>query len=177
MNRADDHITFEPEDESNEIAGAKDKIAALRRTLQECKKERDEYLDGWQRAKADGINIRRRALVDAERASKESLERFARNILPVLDSFEMAMDNETWGSVDETWRTGMEGIYAQLNGAMVKSGLAPFGSAGETFDPALHEAVGEIEGAGNSGSIARVMRKGWMLGDTLVRPAQVLLFR
>ena len=93
----------------------KDKIKSLREKLKACEAEKKEYLDGWQRAKADTINSKKEW--EASRSGLMNLgsEAVVEDLLPVLDSFEMAFKNkEKWEAVDENWRTGVEYIYNQL---------------------------------------------------------------
>lgn len=171
-----DDVDFEPEDELGGIAAAKAKLKKMRDELALAKKERQEYLDGWQRCKADSINARRDALQATERTALSEREKLVEALLPALDSFDMAMKGDSWQAVDASWRSGMEGIHAQLLACLQNAGVTYFGAAGDTFDVMQHEALQEIEGDGKSGTVARVIRRGWRLGERILRPAQVVLF-
>ena len=169
-------IDFEPEDEMGDIGALKAKMQKLRDELLEVKKERNEYLDGWQRAKADMINARKDALDAQKRISLSAQEALIEEIIPALDSFDMAMGSDAWGTVDPAWRKGVESIRTQLLGILTAHGVQIFGSAGENFDPVLHEAVQETEN-GPSHTIAKVLRSGYQTHTKILRPAHVIIFK
>lgn len=169
-------ITIEQEEELGDAAAAAAKVKKLKAELEKCKAERAEFLDGWQRCKADSVNLRRDALISAERAGNRSRDALIESIIPALDSFDMAMTSETWKNLDANWRAGMENVRSQLLAALLNQGVQSFGEAGEDFDPARHEAVQEIAGDGKPGAIAQVIRKGYQLSKRVVRPAQVAIF-
>lgn len=173
---ARDDVDFEPAEELGSVAAAQAKLKKLKEELERVKTERQEYLDGWQRCKADSVNARKEALQAAERASSSGREQLLENIIPVVDSFDMAMGGETWSKVDATWRKGVESILNQLLGALQESGAAHFGVAGEPFDPQKHHALTELEGDGKPNTVARVIRRGWRVGERIIRPAEVALF-
>lgn len=169
-------IDFEPEDELGGIGALKAKLQKLRDELEETKKERGEYLDGWQRTKADVVNIRREATQSSERAAASAREALIIELIPALDSFDMAMNGEGWKSVDPAWRNGVEGIYGQISSALQTSGVESFGKKGEPFDAMLHEAIQEVEGE-HPGTVAVVLRRGYRIGNRVLRPAHVALVR
>jgi molecular chaperone GrpE len=169
-------IDFEPEDELGSVGAVKAKMEKLRDELEKVKAERQEYLDGWQRCKADGVNARREALQAAEKEAGRSRDILIHDIIPALDSFEMATASEAWGEIDKGWRTGMENVQNLLFDALAKSGVSRYGRIGEPFDPALHEMVEEEkEGAAALHTITRVIRSGYRVGERVLRPAQVVI--
>jgi molecular chaperone GrpE len=173
--REDGEIDFEPEDEFGTVGAAQAKIKKLRDELQEAKAKRDEYLDGWQRAKADVINFRKEAALQSDRAHGRGKESVFEDLIPVLDSFDMATGSESWESVDENWRAGMDQIRNQLLGVLSRHGIERFGKVGEMVDHARDEIVQEMDDvAGESGEIVRVLRFGYRLGERVIRPAQVI---
>src|SRR3989344_7392847 len=109
-----DDIEMVPDEESdggNPAASLK----KLREKLKACQKEKDEYLAGWQRAKADLINYKREVETNKGELAKFANENLMRDLLSVLDSFDMAFINkETWESVPEGWRKGVEYIHTQF---------------------------------------------------------------
>lgn len=169
-------VDFEPEDELGTVGAAKAKMQKLRDELTETKKERQEYLDGWQRAKADLINARKDSADAIQRAATLGRDAFVEELIPALDSFDMAMRSDAWKTVDPAWRVGVESIYAQLQGVLQAHGVEIFGKEGEKFDPTLHEAIEEREG-GESHTIAKVMRPGYRTKSRILRPAQVAIFK
>lgn len=173
---SDDEINFEPEDEMGDIGAAQAKIKKLRDQLKEAQEKRDEYLDGWQRCKADSINARKEAAQLHDRAHGRGKETVLEEIIPVLDSFDMAAGGEAWISVDENWRNGIEFIRNQLLDVLSRHGIERYGKIGDQFDHLLHEAVQEVdEMPGESGEIVRILRYGYKLGERVIRPAQVIV--
>jgi molecular chaperone GrpE len=171
-----DDIDFEPEDELGSAGAAMVKMQKLREELEKVKKERQEYLDGWQRCKADSINARKEALAAAERSSMRAKETFLSELIPALDSFDMATGNEAWESIDATWKSGMEHIRNQLLEVLERNGVKRFGMIGEAFEPQRHEAVQETdEMPGEPHTIVKILRYGYALGDSVLRPAQVII--
>lgn len=167
---------FEPDDELGDIGAAKAKLAKLKEELEKVKKEREGYLDGWQRCKADSINARKDALASAERASERAKESFLGEIIPALDSFDMATGNEAWEAVDAGWKSGIEHIRNQLLDILERNGVKRFGKVGEQFDPMRHEAVQEVDDMpGEPHSVVKILRYGYMMGEQVLRPAQVIV--
>lgn len=177
MNDAhEEEIDFEPEDELGETGAALVKIKKLREELKEAQAKRDEYLDGWQRCKADSINARKEAAAQHDRAHGRGKESVLEDVIPVLDSFDLAAGGEAWLAVDENWRSGVDMIRNQLLDVLTRHGITRFGKVGEQFDHALHEAVQELDDvAGESGEIVRVLRYGYKSGERVLRPAQVIV--
>lgn len=169
-------IDFEPEDELGGEGALKAKLKKLKDELAEVKKERQEYLDGWQRAKADLINAKKEAAEALQRAAGTGRDAFVEELIPALDSFDMAMRSDAWKSVDPAWRVGVESIYAQLQGILQANGIEIFGKKGDAFDPTLHEAMEEREG-GTSHTIAKVLRCGYRTKSRILRAAQVAIYK
>lgn len=169
-------IDFEPEDELGTVGAAKAKMQKLKDELAEVKKERQEYLDGWQRAKADLINAKKDAAEALQRAANAGKDSFVEELIPALDSFDMAMRSDAWKNVDNAWRIGVESIYSQLQGVLQAHGIEIYGKEGEDFDPSIHEAI-EERGGGESHTIAKVLRCGYRTKSRILRPAQVTIYR
>lgn len=142
-----DDMDYEPEEELGSIGAAQAKIKKLRAELKETQQKRDEYLAGWQREKADAINLKKEAAHDAIRMAARVKANLIEDLLPSLDSFDMAYGSPSWESVDPTWRGGIDGIRNQLIDMLSKNGISRFGSVGDMLDPYLHEAVQEVSDA------------------------------
>lgn len=157
----------EEEIEANE-SRADTKIQKLRKELEQIKKEKQENLDGWQRAKADYVNALRRFEEEKKTASEAGKRKAIDAFLPVMDSLERA---KAHGELPEQF----VGIVKQLESAATSLGLTQFGSVGEHFDPALYEALGQdsAQTAEEDDLITVVLEQGWRLGDTIIRPAKV----
>lgn len=155
-----------------------DKLAKLKEELKKCKTERQEYLDGWQRAKADVLNAKKRAGEEYIRSENRLQAQFIENLLPLCDSFEGAFaDTEAWGKADISWRKGVEQMHAQLENVLKKYNVEKVGKVRDVFDPNLHEAVSnsEVEDEKEHDTITNVLQSGYQMGETLVRPARVVV--
>jgi molecular chaperone GrpE len=169
-------LDFEPEDELGAAGAAKVKLQKMREELEKVKAERQEYLDGWQRAKADAVNLKRETERQASRTAEMLREALVHDLIPALDSFDMAATSEQWATLDSGWRSGMDMVRDQLIGALRSHGIERYGKVGERFDHALHDAIEERDDvAGESGTIARVLRSGYKASDRVLRAAQVVV--
>ncbi len=169
-------VDFEPEDELGDVGSAKAKLKKLREELETTKKERQEYLDGWQRAKADMVNSRQEIMRQAERSGQRALESFIEDIIAALDSFDLAAGSPSWAMVDKEWRSGMEQVRNQFLNSLQRNGVTRYGKVGDKFDHNLYDAVEETEGVpGEPGTVFRILRYGYKLGDRVLRPAQVIV--
>lgn len=139
-------------------------------------KERDEYLAGWQRIQADYKNREREIEEYKKNITKFANSNLVKDILPVLDGYDMARANkEMWESVDQNWRVGVEYLFSQLLKVLENNGVQTFGTEGEVYNPALHEAVEtvKVEEKDKSDKILSVLQKGYAIGDKVLRPARV----
>ncbi len=145
--------------------------------LEKVAAERDEYLAGWQRAKADFINAKKRMEEVMGEYRVMANEGLIEELLPVLQSFEVAFANrEAWEKADKNWRTGVEHIYGQLRGILEQNGLTEINPAGQKFDPNIHQAIKfEKTEAPKAGLVLQVLEKGYMLGKKLMKPAKVIV--
>ena len=151
-------------------------LKKLKEELAKAKQERQEYLDGWQRCKADSINARKETEARASRSAEMLREALVHDIIPALDSFDMAAGSEAWAEVSDGWKSGMELVRDQLVGALKSHGVERYGKVGESYDPHLHEVAQETDDApGESHEIVRVLRYGYKTGDRVLRPAHVII--
>lgn len=174
MHNTDVHFENEDESESFDL-----QVKKLREKNRVCEKEKKEYLDGWQRMRADFANARKEEEARRGELIKFASEGLVEDLLPVLDSFSSAFANkEAWEKVDPTWRKGVEYIYAQFYSVLESRGLASLGVAGEKFDPRIHTALEEVEPSSDSqtGTVAEVIHKGYRFHSKVVRPASVKVF-
>ena len=171
-----DDVDFEPEAELGGEGAARAKLKKLREELEKAKKERQEYLDGWQRCKADAINTKKDIESRASRSAEMLREALVHDIIPALDSFDMASQSEAWASVADGFRTGMEQVQIQLLNALKTHGIERYGKVGEPLNHALHETIEEHDDMpGESGTIIRILRHGYRSGERILRPAQVFV--
>jgi len=152
---------------------AEGKVAKLRSELAECRKEKQEYMDGWQRAKADYVNALKRFETDAKASELRGRVRAIEMLLPALDAIERAQVVQSQAL--HKMPDGFEAIARQLKSAFASLGLEAVGEVGEAFNPALHEAFGTdaAESAEEDNTVSVVLENGWKIGEVLVRPAKV----
>ncbi len=173
-----DEVVFEEEvsDEfSSDPAKLQAKFKKLRQDYKECQSERAEYLAGWQRARADYLNLKK----ETEKA-KEDWIKFAKadllfDLISLADNFEMAFANkEAWQTAPENWRQGIEYIYNQLQVLLSNNGLLVINRLGEVFDPSQEEAIANSPTSSEQvGRVLEVVKKGYILNGKVLRPAQV----
>jgi molecular chaperone GrpE len=157
-----------------------DKIRRLRERLATVTAERKEYLDGWQRIKADFVNYKRREEDAKAEFLKYAREELVIELLAVLESFSMAFANKAaWEKVDESWRKGVEHINSQLLAILANHGLTEvILGEGDAFDPKEHTAIEEVPAPDTSKShkIAEVVQAGYKLNGKLIRSPKVRVY-
>ena len=147
--------------------------------LEGLKKQCEEYLNGWKRAKADLINYQKDEQKRLDDIVKFSNWDLVRDLVTVLDSFaalERSMEGEP--RPDRLGRdlAGLLMIRSQLEDALKRRGLERIlVTVGQTFDPSLHEAIGEVESDQPVGTVVEEIERGYLLGGRVIRPARVKL--
>ena len=145
--------------------------------LTKLQSERDELLDATRRLQADFENYRKRVLREQTSIIERATEGLIEQLLPVLDSFELAVRNLEGDDVDiEKVRKGVELVYAELFATLEKAGLERVQALGEPFDPNEHEAVMQDDGDADP-VVGEVFRPGWKLKGRVIRPAMVKVTR
>jgi molecular chaperone GrpE len=164
-------------------AEAEDHEGKLVRDLEElaAKAEKaDEYLELAQRTKADFENYRKRAGREAASAQERGIAKLARELLPAVDNLDRALQAAELASNGDEGAaplvSGIKLVHAEVIAALARVGIEPFSPEGERFDPQRHEAVAQqpIEGA-DPGTVVEVYQRGYQLGDSVLRPARVLV--
>lgn len=131
-----------------------------------------EQRDAWLRALADAENARKRAQADIASAHKYGVERIAESLVPVMDSLQAALAEDTADLA--TLRSGVELTQKQLGAAFEKASLVEINPlAGEKFDPHMHQAMMAVESEADPNTIVAVMQRGYRLHDRVIRPALV----
>ncbi|MBI4493297.1 MAG: nucleotide exchange factor GrpE [Chloroflexi bacterium] len=153
-------------------------LERVREELEDANRKAEEYLDLLRRARADFANFKRR--VEDERADQARNIRveFILKLLPILDDFERALAAVPAEGKERDWVAGLLLIERKLRGLLEAEGVRKIEAEGAEFNPWLHEAVGyerspELE----DGRILHVVRPGYRVGDTVIRPAQVIVAR
>ena len=142
-------------------------------SLEALRRERDEYLDRLLRKTAEFENYRKRV----ERERRDLLQHAGSDVLeallPVIDDFERAL-GAAEGEDPAAYRRGVELIYRQLQDFLAKRGVTPIEAVGADFDPRFHQAITHEESPGRrDGEVIEEVRRGYMHGDRLLRPAMV----
>lgn len=139
--------------------------------LEVCKKERDEYLNGWKRAKADLANFKKDEVERIQQMVKMGNEYIVRDVVGILDSFDLGI---TALGEESAAGKGMMLIKTQLEDALKRHGLESVrAKKGAAFDPAKHEALGEMESELPEGTVAEEIERGYSLNGRVIRPVRV----
>ncbi|WP_226818539.1 nucleotide exchange factor GrpE [Acidithiobacillus montserratensis] len=134
----------------------------------------EAYRNDYLRALADAENQRKRSEKQIEDARNYAVDRFARELLPVIDSLELALATPLDGDEAITqFRQGIENTLTLFAQALGKAGIAPIEMDEGRFDPHLHQAIAMVEAEGDANRILAVHQKGYLMHDRLLRPAMV----
>ena len=163
-----------PQDEATAAQpGGIEMLPSLEEMLQEAERKAQEHHDAWMYAKAEGENIRRRAMEDMDKARKFALEKFSGELLAVKDSLEAALNVES--ATLESYKNGVELTLKQLSSVFEKFNLVEINPVGEKFDPNKHQAISAIEADAEPNTVISVLQKGYALNDRVLRPALVMV--
>lgn len=175
----DDVVEFVFNDDGEEDLKAT--LKKFRADLKACRKEKEEYLAQLQRERADFINYKKEEDSRFKRSIEYNQERFISDLLPVLDSYDMAFSNkEAWEKVDKNWRMGVEYIHQQILKVLAEYGVTPIEvNLGDAFDHNIHEPIENTETADTSKSntISEITQSGYKVGDRVLRPARVKVYK
>ncbi len=137
--------------------------------------QRDEYLALAQRTQADFENYRKRVAREAAVAQDRGIAGLAKELLPALDNLDRALGA---AASDDPLLEGVRLVRGELAGALTRSGIDSYSPLGEEFDPSFHEAVATAPpgtAGAESGTIVEVYQDGYRLGDSIIRPARVVV--
>jgi len=159
--------------EDSAEAGPESEVEALKAQAQ-------EFQEPMLRSQAEMQNVRRRAEIDVEKAHKFALEKFVKELLPVADSLEKAVESteghESAGELVASIREGVEMTLNLFMGSLGKFNVVQLNPVGEPFDPQQHEAMSMVPAPdAEPNSVVAVVQKGYTLNDRLVRPAMVVV--
>lgn len=158
-----------PEDASASLENESPEGDAMTRLLE----EREAYRDQALRARAEFDNFRKRMERERLQMSARATEDAVRDFLPIVDDIERALAADT-GDAGSAFHQGVQMIYRQMLDVLRRRGLEPIEAIGQDFDPNIHEAVAYEPAAGRrEGEIIGELRRGYRIGDRLVRPAMV----
>ncbi len=181
---ADKKQDKQPAEEENEVQQsevveapeARDaEVEALESRIKELERKAAENLDGWQRSVAEFQNYKKR--IDRDRESDKAIMKgdLIKRVLPVLDDLERAIKDRPQ---DSPWAAGIELITRKFESILKAEGIVRIDAEGQPFDPTYHEAISYEPADGvESGNVIGVVQNGYMLGDYIIRPAQVRVAR
>ncbi|NQY34230.1 MAG: nucleotide exchange factor GrpE [Alteromonadaceae bacterium] len=177
VKEAEEQVEAQLETAAESISEEQQKINELELALAAAQSTVADQKDSVIRAKAEVDNVRRRSAQDVEKARKFALEKFASELLPVVDNMERAIENID--SENEAQKAISEGIELTLQSflsAIEKFGVKAVDPKDQPFNPELHQAMSmqEVEGVAPNTVIA-VMQKGYELNGRLIRPAMVMV--
>jgi molecular chaperone GrpE len=148
--------------------------AELEKQLAAAQAQAAEYLDGWQRARADFANFRKRADKELDESYQNAAVDMLRKLLPIIDDFDRAIANLPADKTEDELIKGFSLIQRKLMALLEGAGLKAFDPKGEPFDPKFHEALGHEESDQvPSGHVSSVLQKGYLHGERVIRPALV----
>jgi molecular chaperone GrpE len=151
-----------------DVAG---ELEALRQQALQAEARAAENLDGWQRALAEFQNYKKRVERDRDSDQAAMKSDLIRKVLPVLDDLERALQNRP---EEDAWVDGIDLIQRKLQAILQTEGVQRIEAEGAIFDPNFHEAISQepVDGV-ESGRVVAVVQQGYVLGDRVIRPAQV----
>jgi len=164
--QVDDEIVLEDEDETQT-----DTVKKLRERLKKTVAEKQEYLEGWQRARADFANEKRDMEARRGELVADVKAKVAEKLLPLVDTFKQALAQESFSKLDDSWQKGITSLQDEALRVLKELGVEPFNPIGEQFDPASMHAVREMEGEPNT--VLAVERQGFKMNDKVIREAYV----
>ncbi|MBK2150387.1 nucleotide exchange factor GrpE [Francisella tularensis] len=161
-----------------EELSVEEQLERAKYTIKELEDSCDQFKDEALRAKAEMENIRKRAERDVSNARKFGIEKFAKELLPVIDSIEQALKHEVKLEEAIAMKEGIELTAKMLVDILKKNGVEELDPKGEKFDPNLHEAMAMIPNPEfEDNTIFDVFQKGYMLNGRIVRAAKVVIVK
>jgi molecular chaperone GrpE len=158
--------------QENKETEAAEPSAEVERLRQELAREHDMYL----RSLADFDNYRRRVERDRATAGRAGKREIMLPLLEVLDGFDRALSH--MNEAPPGLAVGLQALHRKLLGLLEAQGVTPLTTVGETFNPALHEAMGSVDSEDvESGAVAEELQRGYRWGDEVIRPARVRVAR
>lgn len=177
--KLEEDLTFVESTEDGDALPTKDVVKSLREEIKTLRKEKEEYLTGWQRAKADYVNLQREFDLSKVSISILTKEKMTEKLLPTLDSFDMAFSNkEHWETLDKDWRIGIESIYSQLIKGLESSGIEKIDKQDILFDTNIHQSVSVVptNEKEKDHTVEKVVQFGYKIGERVIRPAKVTIY-
>ena len=142
--------------------------------LEKYREQRDEYLAGWQKARADFLNYKKQEIERLKRFMEYGSQELILKILPILDNLEKAETQVPSDFRDNEWVKGISQVRVQIQDFLKKEGVEKIKTIGEKFDPNFHEALEKIQVENKEpGKVIKEIQKGYTLNGQVIRPAKV----
>jgi molecular chaperone GrpE len=162
-----------PATDESAVALAVD-VTALQAELAQAQAQASEYLDGWQRARAEFANYKRRVEAERDDIRCRSNEALLLKLLPIVDDFERALEALPPELAENPWINGVTMILNKLKAFLESENVTAVTAVGQAFDPQWHEAMLQEETSDHpDGTVLMELRRGYRLGDRMLRPALV----
>lgn len=156
----------------SEESGVDNRIVKLKKDLEACRRDKEEYLQGWQRAKADYNNLDRLSLQRQESQIVNVREKIAKELLDLMDGFDQAFKADV---PDSPWVQGMRNMHDKLAGILKKNDITVIDALGKKFDPHMHEALelAETTQQEQDDMVIGEFQKGYSMNGRVLRPSKV----
>jgi len=169
-------LEHEPEAVEPEVVAVEDEAETLQDKLTQALDETKAHQEQYLRTLAEMENLRKRTQRDKEELAKYANENILREILPVIDNLERAVEHAEQAENDDGLFEGVQMTLTQFGQLLSKFGVEPVDAVGQPFDPAYHQAMGQMESAEHPvNTVVQQMQKGYQLNKRLLRPAFVML--
>ncbi len=174
----DDEKPVQNEQEDAEAKSEEQEEAVLDENLNPLKEELDKVKNDYHYLRAEFDNYRRQAIKERSQALKYGAEPILRDLLPLLDNFDMALQTEMTPENIKNFHTGIQMIEKQFRSTIEQHGVESIEANGSDFNPELFEALGAEESSElESGKILKTLRKAYKLHDKVIRPGQVIVVK
>jgi molecular chaperone GrpE len=169
-----EHEKIIAEEQEKEDLPLEEQVASLVKSIEEIEAKAEEYLDGWQRSRAEFANYKKRILKENTDIHQIARGEVIKLYLDIADDLERALFERPSDGEEGSWEDGIELIFQKLRKRLEAEGIKPMNPLGEKFDPNIHEALMKEESEEyESGHIIEVMQEGYWIGDKVLRPAIV----
>jgi len=149
-------------------------IEEIKKQLEECQKLKEEYLAGWQRARADFLNYKKEEMERIGEIIKWANEELVLKLLPIVDNFDLVEKKIPQDLLNDECVKGLLQVKTQMKDFLKRQGAEEIGCLGQKFDPNFHEVIEAKEAEGKeSGIVIEEVQKGYRIQDRLLRPAKV----
>jgi len=169
--KLDQEVSEEP---SEQIPSDAMTVEEFQTEIEALRAQADEYLDGWQRSRAEFANYKKRTEREKEEMHAQVTGKILTHYLDIIDDLERALRDQPMESGSNAWAEGINLIYIKLKAILESEGIEPIAADGITFDPNFHEAISYEENDDHQdGQVIEVVQRGYKLGDHVLRPAMV----